>query len=68
MKEDILDELFPIRYTEIKEREPLRKIQNKKKNKRTTNLSNCTFESFVREMTAGMNEYNEPVSTRKKSS
>ena len=40
MKEDILNELSNVRYTEIKEREPTRKIQNNKKNKRVINLGN----------------------------
>ena len=39
--------------SEIKEREPLRKIQNYKKNKRMINLGNYTFESIVRDMTIG---------------
>ena len=33
---------------------PLRKIQSNKKNKRMTNLGNCTFESILRDMTVGM--------------
>ena len=45
MKEDILNELSNIRHTEIKEREPLGKIQDNKKNKRMTNLGNYTSES-----------------------
>ena len=61
MKEDILNELSNVRHTEIKEREPLRKIQNNKKNKRMTNLGNYTFESILRQMAVGMNEYNELV-------
>ena len=36
MKENILHELSNVRHAEIKEREPLRKIQNNKKNKRST--------------------------------
>ena len=61
LKEDILNELSNVRHTEIKEREPLRKIQNNKKNKRMTSLGNYAFESIVREMTVGMNECNELV-------
>ena len=33
LKKDMLNELSNLRHTEIKEREPLRKIQNSKKNK-----------------------------------
>ena len=33
LKNDMLNELSNLRHTEIKEREPLRKIQNSKKNK-----------------------------------
>ena len=61
MKEDILNKLSNVRHNEIKEREPLRKIQNNKNNKRMTNLGNYAFESIVREMTVGMNEYEELV-------
>ena len=61
MKEHILNEPANVRHTEIKEREPLRKIQNNKKNERMTNLGNCTFESSVMEMAVGMNEYNKLV-------
>ena len=59
MKEDMLNELSNVRHTEI--REPLRKIHTNKKNKRIINLDNYTFESIVRDMTLGMNEYNELV-------
>ena len=58
-KEDILYELSNVRRTEMKEREPLRKIQNNQNNKSMTNLGNYTFESIVRDMTVGMNQYNE---------
>ena len=45
MKQDIINELSNARHTEI--REPLRKIQTNKKNKRIINLDNSTFESIV---------------------
>ena len=61
IKNDILNELSNVRHTEIKKREPIRKIQNNKKNKRMTNLGNYTFESIVREMTVVMNDYNKLV-------
>ena len=66
MKEDILNKLSNARHTEIKERELLRKIQTNKKNKRMTNLGNCTFESIVRDMRAGINKYNKLVYTTAK--
>ena len=49
MKEDILNELSNARHTEMKEREPLRKIQNDNKNKRMTDLGDYIFESIVRD-------------------
>ena len=61
IKQDILNELSNIRSAEIKEKEPLRKIQNDKKNKRMKNLGNYTFESIVRDMTAEMNEHDELI-------
>ena len=54
MKEDILNELSNVKHSEIKEREPLRKIQNNKNNKRMTNMGNNIFESIVREMIIGI--------------
>ena len=65
-KEYILNKLSNVRHTEIKEREPLRKNKKNKKNKRMTNLGNYVFESIVREMTVGMNEYNELVTPQLK--
>ena len=53
---DIHNELSNVRHTERKDGEPVRKIQNNKKNKRMTNLCNYLFESIVRVMTVGMNE------------
>ena len=40
---DKIAKLSVVRHTEIKEREPIRKIQNYKKNKRMTNLSSYIF-------------------------
>ena len=58
---DKIAKLSVVRHTEIKEREPIRKIQNYKKNKRMTNLSSYIFEGTVREMTVEKNEYNKLV-------
>ena len=56
MKEDILNELSNVRHTEIKDRQPQRKMQSHKKNKRMANLGNYTFESIVREVTVAVSE------------
>ena len=61
LKEDILNELSNLRHTELKGREPLRKIQNNKKNTRLTNLGNYSCGSIMNKVTVGMNEYNELV-------
>ena len=44
LKEDIFNQLSNVRHAEIKETEPLKKMQNNKKNKRMTNLGNYIFE------------------------
>ena len=60
MREDKFNELSNVKYTEIKGRES-QKYKIKKKNKRMRNLGNNTFESIVRDMTVGINEYREQL-------
>ena len=48
-REDMLNELSNVRHTELKEKESLKKIESKKKNKKIINLSNYAFESVVNE-------------------
>ena len=45
----MLNELSNVRHTELKEKESLKKIESKKKNKKIINLSNYAFESVVNE-------------------
>ena len=60
MREDKFNELSNVKYTEIKGRES-QKYKINKKNKRMRNLGNNTFESIVRDMTVGINEYREQL-------